>query len=97
MKKQEKLTETPKREKKERSPREATALLMGCVSLGLSVATVLALFYINFTVTFVLGICAVLAGFVGLMFGKGGTLLSVVGIGAGFLSILSMIITMRMQ
>lgn len=86
-----------KRQKKERSPKDATALLLGCISLGLAVLTVLALLFVNSVVTFTLGICAVLVGFGSLMFGKGGTLPAVVGIGAAFLSILSMIITLRMQ
>lgn len=87
----------PKREKKERSPREATALMLGLVSLGFAVLGVAAMLCVSFLVSAILGGCAVLGGFASLMVGKGGMLPAIVGAGAGFLTVLSAIVTMRLQ
>lgn len=99
VKEQKSKEKTPKhkKEKRERTPREATSLMLGGVSLGLAVAAVGSLLFLSTLVGLILGICAVLIGFSGLMVGKGGTLLSVVGAGAGFLTILSAILTMKLQ
>ncbi len=97
MKHNEKHRTAPEENKKERSPKETTSLWIGCISLVLSILTVLALLYVNSVVTLIFGICAVLSGFISLMIGRSGTLPSVVGIGAGFLSILALLITMRLQ
>lgn len=96
-KKQTEKPQKPKREKKERTPREATALMLGLVSLGLAVLGVGALMYVSAMVGAILGGCAVLCGFASLMVGKGGTLPAIVAAGAGFLTVLSAIISMKMQ
>lgn len=87
----------PKREKKERTPKEATALMLGVTALILAVLAVGALIYVSIMVAAILGGCAVLGGFASLMVGKGGILPAIVGAGAGFLTVLSAIITMRLQ
>ena len=96
-KKQTEKPQKPKREKKERTPREATALMLGLVSLGLAVLGVGALMYVSTMVGAILGGCAVLCGFAGLMVGKGGLLPSIVGAGAGFLTVLSAMVSMQLQ
>ncbi|MGN1403427.1 MAG: hypothetical protein ACI4XB_03795 [Ruminococcus sp.] len=87
----------PKREKKERTPKEATALMLGIIALVLAILAVGALMYVSTLVAAILGGCAVLGGFASLMVGKGGILPAIVGIGGGFLTVLSAIITMRLQ
>lgn len=89
--------EKPKRQKKERSPKEATALMLGTVALGLAVVSVAALMFLSALVGAILGGCAVLGAFASLFVGKGGTFLAVVGMIAGFLTILSAIIQMKMS
>lgn len=87
----------PKKEKKERTPKEATALMLGIIALVLAILAVGALMYVSILVAAILGGCAVLGGFASLMVGKGGILPAIVGIGGGFLTVLSAIITMRLQ
>ena len=87
----------PKKEKRERTPREATALTLGLVSLGPAAAGIASLMWVSVLVAAVLGGCAVLGGFASLMVGKGGTLPAIVAAIAGFLTVLSAIISMKMQ
>ncbi len=87
----------PKKEKRERTPQEATALMLGLVSLGLAAAGIITLMWVSVLVAAILGGCAVLGGFASLMVGKGGTLPAIVAAGAGFLTVLSAIISMKMQ
>lgn len=87
----------PKKEKKERTPKEAIALMLGIIALVLAILAVGALMYVSILVAAILGGCAVLGGFASLMVGKGGILPAIVGIGGGFLTVLSAIITMRLQ
>lgn len=82
--------------KKIRTPRETTALTLGFLALLLAVLTIMALLFLVPIAAIVLGCCTVLCGFISLMVDKAGTLPAVVGIGAGFLSVLSAIITMKM-
>ena len=92
-----KKAKKPKKEKKVRSPKEFTALLLGCFSLVLAILAVAALIFLSTTVGIVLGGCAILAGFISLFVGKGGTLPAVVGLVAGFLTILSAIVSIQLQ
>ncbi len=85
------------KEKRERTPREATALALGIMALGLSVGGVVGLIWVSVVVGAILGGFSVLFGFAALMVGKGGTFPAVIGIGAGFLTVLSAIVTMRLQ
>ncbi|MCD7959277.1 MAG: hypothetical protein LUF89_07300 [Ruminococcus sp.] len=85
-----------KKEKKVRSAKEATSLMLGYVSLGLSILGVAALIFLSEIVAIVLGACALIAGFISLSIGKGDTLPSVVGLVAGFLSILSAVIVLKL-
>ena len=87
----------PKKEKRERTPREATALMLGLVSLGLAAAGIASLLWLSVLVAAILGGIAVLGCFASLMVGKGGTLPAIVAAGAGFLTVLSAILSMKMQ
>ena len=78
----------PKKEKQERTPREATALMLGLVA---------SLLWLSTLVAAILGGIAVLTGFASLMVGKSGTLPAIVAAVAGFLTVLSAIISMKMQ
>ncbi len=93
----EKTEKQPKPKKEKRTPREATALMLGLVSLGLAAAGIASLMWVSVLVAAVLGGCAVLGGFASLMVGKGGTLPAIVAAIAGFLTVLSAIISMKMQ
>ncbi|MCD8219870.1 MAG: hypothetical protein LUC50_05965 [Ruminococcus sp.] len=92
-----KRKEEPKREKRQRTPKELTALMLGCVALLFSVLGVAAGFFLPMLVAAILGGCGVLAGFTSFFVGKGGTLPSVVAIVAGFMTILTYLITLRLQ
>lgn len=97
MKQQTPKDTSPQKEKRVRTPRETTNLVLGVIALVLSVLGVAALLWLSALVGAILGGCAVLFGFGALMTGKGGTLPAVIGIVAGFLTVLSAIITMRLQ
>ena len=83
--------------KKERTPKEATALMLGVVALVLAILAIAAGYFLPVLVGAVLGIAAVIAGFASLMFGKGGLLPALVGIAAGFLNLLAAIVVSKMQ
>ena len=87
----------PKKEKQERTPRDATALMLGLVALGLGVVGVASLLWLSTPVAAILGGIAVRTGFASLMVGKSGTLPAIVAAVAGFLTVLSAIIAMKMQ
>lgn len=87
----------PKREKRQRTPKELTALMLGCVGLVLSVLGVAALLFLSGIVGAILGGCAVLIGFSSFMVGKGGALPAVVAIVAGFLTVLSFLVMIQLK
>ncbi len=87
----------PKRQKRQLTPKEQTALVIGLVAILLSVVGVAALLWLSGVVGAILGGCGVVAGFISLMVGKGGTLPSVVAIVAGFLTVLSYLVMMQLQ
>ena len=67
------------------------------VALGLAVVGVASLLWLSTLVAAILGGIAVLTGFASLMVGKSGTLPAIVAAVAGFLTVLSAIISMKMQ
>ncbi|MFR0950661.1 MAG: hypothetical protein ACLSFT_09100 [Ruminococcus callidus] len=69
----------------------------GLVALGLAVVGVASLLWLSTLVAAILGGIAVLTGFASLMVGKSGTLPAIVAAVAGFLTVLSAIISMKMQ
>ena len=72
-------------------------ICMGLVALGLAVVGVASLLWLSTLVAAILGGIAVLTGFASLMVGKSGTLPAIVAAVAGFLTVLSAIISMKMQ
>lgn len=90
-------TAKKRRPKKIQTPRERTALALGCFALGLSILGVAALLFVSHVVGIVLGGLGVALSFASLFCGKGGTLPAVVAMIAGFLTILSAVVTMRLS
>lgn len=89
----EKKETAPKKEKQKkpaRTPREASSLLIGVLSLLFSAGAALMLFLeIPIMICAIFAGVGALGGFVSLLFGKSGTLPAVVAIGAGFMCVLA--------
>lgn len=86
-----------KHEKKERTPREATAFVLGLAALGFAAGGIAMLLWVSVLAAAIFGGTAVLVGFSSLMVGKGGQFPAIVGAIAGFLTVLSAIVSMRLQ
>lgn len=96
-KKKQKKAKKARKKRPRRSPKEFAALVAGCMSLAFAVLDVLALFFLSEIVAIVLAVCAIIAAFISLGMGKGGTLPAVVGLVAGFLSILAVIAMIQLS
>ncbi len=91
--------EKPKKEKRARerlAPKEFNALILGICSIVLAAFGMILLFLISGVAGAVLGGCAVIVGLISLFFGKKGALPAVVGLIAGFLTVLSYIATVAL-
>ncbi len=86
----------PKRAQKVRTPRESTSLVVGIFSLILAALAVIMLIVLGGVAAAILGGCAIVAAFVTFILGKGGTLFAVVGLIAGFMTILSYLVTLAL-
>lgn len=87
----EKKPKKPKKPKKVRTAKESIALVLSVCSLVCAVCAVFLLIFVsaNGLPAAIFGGCAVLVGLGKFLVGKGGALFAVVGIIAGFLTILS--------
>lgn len=95
-KKEKKKFKMPNREKRERTPKEATALMLGLISVFAAALAAVCAYMLPVVVAIILGAVAILFGFGSLMLGKGGTLPAILGIITGFFSIMAEILMIKL-
>ncbi len=95
-KKKAKAKSKQKRTRKQRTAKESTALILGIAAIFLAVLGVASLIWLSQVVAIVLGGCAIVGGFASLFVGKGGILPAVVALVAGFMTILSAMVSMQL-